>query len=134
MSATYIDFDETLQAAGYRAKTWDGRYFTIVAPGGEEIGTTPFQYEIKDWAETHHKKLLEEAHALKKPLIEIWRFADAPREYQALSGNGGDEDFIVIVRHQHLEFGPTTSGGFLGVWHWSMYPYEGLEVWIGAHA
>lgn len=53
MSANYIDFDPELQALGYRAKTWDGRYFTIVAPSGEHVGTTPFESDIKKWAEDH---------------------------------------------------------------------------------
>ena len=61
MSATYIDFDPELQALGYRAKTWDGRYYTVVAPDGEQIGTTPFEDEIKGYAETHKESKVQTA-------------------------------------------------------------------------
>lgn len=136
MSANYIDFDPELQALGYRAKTWDGRYFTIVAPDGEEIGTTPFEYEIKEWAETHYKQALEEAQALKKPVIEIWRFEDAPFELQALSTHGGDEDFVVIVRDESLRsiLVDLESNMFLDVYFWDVHIHNGEQVWIGAHA
>ncbi len=33
---------------------------------------------------------------MKTP-IQIWRFEDAPKELQALSTNGGDEDWLAIV-------------------------------------
>jgi hypothetical protein len=32
-----------------------------------------------------------------KPPIQIWKFEDAPKELQALSTNGGDEDWLAIV-------------------------------------
>ena len=135
MSATYVNFDETLQAAGYRAKTWDGRYFTIVAPDGEEIGTTPFESEIKGYAYDHHQQALADAQALKKPLVEIWAFEDAPKEMQDLSPHGGDEDYIVIVRDETNSVVYQMQGGrFLGVDHWTMHEYNGAQVWIGAHA
>lgn len=29
--------------------------------------------------------------------IKVWRYEDAPKHYQALSTNGGDEDWIAFV-------------------------------------
>jgi hypothetical protein len=29
--------------------------------------------------------------------IVIWKFKDAPKKYQKLSGNGGDEDWLAII-------------------------------------
>lgn len=135
MSATYIDFDPELQAKGYRAKTRDGRYFTIVAPDGEEIGTTPFESEIKGWAYDHHKQALEEAQALKKPVIEIWRFEDAPKEWRDLSQHGGDEDYIVVVRDESNSIVYQLEGEiFMGLHHWDRHEYNDDVFWIGAHA
>ena len=31
------------------------------------------------------------------PAISVWRFKDAPKEYQALSENGGDEDWVIAI-------------------------------------
>lgn len=31
------------------------------------------------------------------PPILVWRFYDAPEEYRALSGHGGDEDWLAFV-------------------------------------
>ncbi len=39
--------------------------------------------------------------------LEVWRFYDAPEEYQKLSGHGGDEDWIVrapAVRRTEFEW------------------------------
>ena len=30
-------------------------------------------------------------------MIKVWQFEDAPKKYQRLSTNGGDEDWIVFV-------------------------------------
>lgn len=135
MSADYIDFDPELQAKGYRAKTWDGRYFTIVAPDGVHIGTTPFESDIKKWAYDHYERVLEEAQALKRPVIEIWRFEDAPKDLQDLSPHGGDEDYVVIVRDEDNPAVWQLEGGrFLGDDHWTKHEHNGEIAWIGAHA
>lgn len=31
------------------------------------------------------------------PPIKVWHFYDAPEEYRALSGHGGDEDWLAFV-------------------------------------
>lgn len=135
MSANYIDFDAELQARGYRAKTWDGRYFTIVAPNGDEIGTTPFEDDIKDYAQSHYDRAIEEAQSLKKPVVEIWRFEDTPKALQNLSPHGGDEDYIVFVRDEGNPVVWQLEGGrFLGNDHWTRHEYDGEVIWIGAHA
>ncbi len=33
----------------------------------------------------------------EKPHIKVWNFADAPEEYRALSGHGGDEDWVAHI-------------------------------------
>jgi hypothetical protein len=136
MSANYVDFDPELQALGYRAKTWDSRYFTIVAPDGENIGTTPFEDEIKGYAYNHHQQALEEVQSLKKPLIEIWAFEDASKELRGLSRHGGDEDYIVIIRDESLRgiLSDLESNVFLDTYSWHMHMHNGEQIWIGAHA
>lgn len=34
---------------------------------------------------------------MKTKMIKVWRFEDAPKKYQKLSQNGGDEDWIALV-------------------------------------
>jgi hypothetical protein len=34
---------------------------------------------------------------MEKEPIKIWRFEDAPKEYQKLSTNGGDEDWLALM-------------------------------------
>ena len=29
--------------------------------------------------------------------VKVWRFADAPKEFQDLSQNGGDEDYLALL-------------------------------------
>jgi len=57
MSADYIDFDPELQAAGYRAKTWSGRYYTLIAPDGECVNDMLFEDEIKRYAYDHYERM-----------------------------------------------------------------------------
>jgi hypothetical protein len=34
---------------------------------------------------------------MNNKMIKVWKFEDAPKEYQDLSTNGGDEDWIAFV-------------------------------------
>lgn len=69
-------------------------------------------------------------------VIRVWRFYDAPKELQALSRHGGDEDWLAVVpsalAHDYigwLEFGP------FGVCDISSHSQsDGSVVYIGAHA
>ena len=68
--------------------------------------------------------------------IMVWRFHDAPNEFQALSDHGGDEDWLAFV--------PTTLGdpwiGWLesstpfGVSETTRHPIHGGWIYIGAHS
>ena len=69
--------------------------------------------------------------------IKVWPFHDAPEQYQALSGNGGDEDWLALVpldwrETQYIpwleDYGP--FGRCCIDW------YEHADGWvvIGAHA
>lgn len=72
---------------------------------------------------------------MNEPIL-VWRFADAPEEFRALSEHGGDEDWVAVVpvalRHAWipwLEFGP------FGVCDISEHLLaDGRKVCIGAHS
>jgi hypothetical protein len=67
--------------------------------------------------------------------IIVWRFEDAPLEYQRLSEEGGDEDWIVFI--------PDSLPGNLYI-SWldricsygepPYYKVEGGGIYIGSHA
>jgi len=82
---------------------------------------------------------IEELKQLKKELkncIKVWRFDDAPKEYQNLSKNGGDEDWIALVPKKLNKnyIGWLDSSSF-GCCH--IYTYKlnnGNVIYIGCHA
>lgn len=53
-------------------------------------------------------------------MIRIWPFHDAPAEYKALSGHGGDEDWLAVV--------PATLNGRYIPWLESGGPFGGCDV------
>lgn len=72
--------------------------------------------------------------------ILVWPFGDAPTELQALSTNGGDEDWLALVP-PHLTnsdipwLGSDDDAGPFGVCCINHYPLpDGRLVVIGAHA
>lgn len=68
--------------------------------------------------------------------ISVWRFEDAPDQYQALSTNGGDEDWLALVppryRNTYLGWMESPAYGCSSI-DWHELPY-GYAVVIGAHA
>jgi len=71
--------------------------------------------------------------------IRIWKFDDAPEELQALSQNGGDEDWIALIPPKlanewipFLEQG--TSFGCCSVREYEHPELPGYKVRIGSHA
>lgn len=71
-----------------------------------------------------------------KPFIRVWRFEDAPPEFQALSTNGGDEDWVALVpkelAEKYIHWLECPAFGCCDV---SDYPLEsGAVVRIGSHA
>lgn len=69
--------------------------------------------------------------------IEIWRFYDAPKELQALSPHGGDEDWLALIPpHYAGEWMPwMDEGSSFGVCDVSEHHLpDGSLVKIGAHA
>lgn len=70
------------------------------------------------------------------PVIRVWRFYDAPSEYQALSEHGGDEDWLAHIPFElsdaHL---PWIEGRAFGVCDVSQHTLpDGSRVHIAAHA
>jgi len=69
-------------------------------------------------------------------LIRVWRYKDAPPELQALSDNGGDEDWLAVVpdaidRNPYISWLAIPCFGFCDV---DQYPIAGAMVYIGCHA
>lgn len=68
--------------------------------------------------------------------IQVWRFCDAPEEYQNLSAHGGDEDWLAIVPKEADGWIPwMDEGSSFGCCSVSEHFLEnGDKVFIGAHA
>lgn len=68
--------------------------------------------------------------------ITVWHFYDAPVEYQRLSTNGGDEDWLAFVPATFAGHyvGWLESTGFDSCCEPQRFPVEGGVVWIGSHA
>lgn len=47
--------------------------------------------------------------------MTVWRFEDAPEEYQKLSTNGGDEDWLVLIPAQIVD---------------KIFYYEDMPYWM----
>jgi hypothetical protein len=73
---------------------------------------------------------------MAEEFAEIWRFGDCPEDWQDLSQNGGDEDWIVVV-NDHDPYG---SAEDLAAYLDSMKQPQnvtlpdGREAWICSHA
>lgn len=67
--------------------------------------------------------------------ILVWQFYDAPEKYQALSGHGGDEDWIAVLPPGADWPMWAESGTRFGVCEVSKHELpDGCVVLIGAHA
>jgi hypothetical protein len=69
-------------------------------------------------------------------MIRVWRFEDAPPEYQELSPHGGDEDWVAYVPAALAEecIDWLDSGTAFGRCETSAHPFPCGTVYIGAHA
>ena len=70
-------------------------------------------------------------------LIRLWRFYDAPPDLQALSENGGDEDWLMVVppvlANMYIPW--AEQGGSFGCCSVDRYILDdGSMVYIGAHS
>ena len=68
--------------------------------------------------------------------IMVWPFHSAPAAYRALSGHGGDEDWIAYVPNDFPGGQPSwmLSGSSFGCCDVSKHEADGGRVYIGAHA
>lgn len=71
--------------------------------------------------------------------LKIWQWGDAPPEYEALSGHGGDEDYVMFVPKDMDGIWIVSSlgqdGSPLGGCSVSRHELpSGDVVYIGAHA
>lgn len=67
--------------------------------------------------------------------IKVWRFSEAPPCLQALSTNGGDEDWLALVPNSLAnEYIPWLEGQSFGCYCVLRYPVVGAIVYIGCHA
>jgi len=67
--------------------------------------------------------------------ILVWKFYEAPKEFQALSKHGGDEDYLAYVPDgANYNYIPWLEEGSFGVCDIHSTKVEGGTVYIGAHA
>jgi hypothetical protein len=69
-------------------------------------------------------------------LIKVWAFYDAPKELQALSPHGGDEDWLALVPPNYPSgyISWLQSGSSFGCCDVSVHVTDLGTVYIGAHA
>lgn len=69
-------------------------------------------------------------------MISVWRFDDAPLEYQELSPHGGDEDWVAFIPEDEIMpyLSWAESGTPFGYCDVSIHRVDNGEVRIGAHA
>lgn len=71
--------------------------------------------------------------------ILVWRFGDAPKEYQELSPHGGDEDWIAFIPAVYAnDYGDwitwADTGCPFGCCNVSVHDVPGGTIRIGSHA
>ena len=72
--------------------------------------------------------------------IRIWKFYDAPKEFQEMSINGGDEDYLAIIPPNYTtEYFPFLEGNTFGCCSVDEIKietglYRGYIILIGVHA
>ena len=68
------------------------------------------------------------------PAILVWRWADAPDELRALSGHGGDEDWVAVLPPGTERPQWADSGTAFGVCDTEAHEFPDFTVLIGAHS
>ena len=74
---------------------------------------------------------------MKKRVIKVWRFSEAPKKYRKLSQHGGDEDWVALVppHFDEIHISWLSGGAPFGLCDVSIHPIEdGYKIYIGAHA
>lgn len=73
---------------------------------------------------------------LRTGAILVWRFHEAPPQYQALSDHGGDEDWVAFIPDSLAGewIGWLQEGTSFGCCRVSEHSVDGGVVRIGAHA
>ena len=70
----------------------------------------------------------------QEKVIIIWEFDNAPIEYQQLSENGGDEDWIALVIGYGNETPLAVEKISSGLFSVDRYSVDEGTIYIGAHA
>ncbi len=75
----------------------------------------------------------------EKESIKIWRFHDAPADFQDMSTSGGDEDWLALVPPSYKnEYLPFLEGDSFGCCSVDIIEpkgfYKGYTIFIGTHA
>ena len=85
--------------------------------------------------ETNERSVASDGYACGTPIL-VWRFYDAPKEYQGLSPHGGDEDWIALVPNSMSGdyIGWLEPGSRFGCCDVSEHKVDSGTVYIGAHA
>lgn len=70
--------------------------------------------------------------------IVIWQFEDAPKQYQSLSQNGGDEDWIAFLPESFLRERMVPAfleeGSSFGCYKVEKHKVKGGIILIGCHS
>jgi hypothetical protein len=70
--------------------------------------------------------------------IRVWRFEDAPEELQALSDNGGDEDWLALIppklADEYIGWIDSQSFGCCSIDEYQHPELPGYIVKIGCHS
>jgi len=68
--------------------------------------------------------------------IKVWRFKESPKEYQAMSNNGGDEDWVAFIPDEMSAYWVAwlESGTPFGCCCVDEFKVDGGTIKIGSHA
>jgi len=110
---------------------------TYITDDADEIANA---YRNESCTQCKGLKLLLGSPSDESRLIKLWRYEDAPEEYQNLSPHGGDEDWLMyvpslMVKEYGVEIELLVDRGRLGVS--DLYCHilrDGSRVYVGAHA
>jgi hypothetical protein len=85
--------------------------------------------------EVNEMSAASRGYACGTPIL-VWRFYEAPKEYQSLSPHGGDEDWLALVPNNMSGdyIGWLESGSRFGCCDVSEHKVDAGTVFIGAHA
>lgn len=73
---------------------------------------------------------MDEVTQVAKPPVSIWRFYDAPAQFQALSTSGGDEDWLLVCEPD-AEGTASWLAETLAVCGFERHEYTNKVHWLG---